>query len=152
MTLILLLLVIGAALIFIEVLLPGGVAGIAGFGCLAGAVWIGYRDLGPQGGSVVLAGVLAASMAGVWSWFRFFPDSRVARPFISRSAVGELGGDQPQLLHHSGIALTQLRPSGVALIDGQRLDVVTEGALIERDTPIRVVLVEGSRIVVRTTG
>ncbi len=48
-----------------------------------------------------------------------------------------------------GPALTQLRPSGVALINGQRVDVVTEGGLIERGAAVKVVTVEGARIVVR---
>jgi membrane-bound serine protease (ClpP class) len=42
-----------------------------------------------------------------------------------------------------------LRPSGTANINGQRVDVVTEGGLIERGTAVKVVAVEGSRIVVR---
>jgi len=41
-----------------------------------------------------------------------------------------------------------LRPAGMALINGRRVDVVTEGAMIERDTPVRVVAVEGMRVVV----
>jgi membrane-bound serine protease (ClpP class) len=52
-------------------------------------------------------------------------------------------------LNGTGVALTQLRPSGTAKINGQRVDVVTEGALIERGTAVKVVVVEGARIVVR---
>ncbi len=78
-----------------------------------------------------------------------FPESRVARKFISRNSVGELGVDKPELLNATGTALTQLRPSGVASLNGQRVDVVTEGGLIERGAAVRVVAVEGSRIVVR---
>jgi membrane-bound serine protease (ClpP class) len=59
--------------------------------------------------------------------------------------------DRPELLNGIGTAVTQLRPSGVATINGQRVDVVTEGGLIERGTPVKVVAVEGSRIVVRAT-
>jgi membrane-bound ClpP family serine protease len=42
-----------------------------------------------------------------------------------------------------------LRPSGTASINGRRVDVVTEGGLIERGTAVKVVAVEGARIVVR---
>lgn len=152
MTVLLILLVIGAALLFIETLLPGGIAGVAGTLCLLAAIWVGYREFGQPGGTIVLIAVFSGWLVGVWAWLKYFPDSRVARPFISRSAVGELGGAQPELLHATGIAASQLRPSGVALIAGQRLDVVTEGSLIDKDTPVRVVLVEGSRIVVRAVG
>ena len=51
-----------------------------------------------------------------------------------------------------GVAYTQLRPSGTALINGKRVDVVTEGSLIEKGTAIRVVDTEGLRVVVRALG
>jgi membrane-bound serine protease (ClpP class) len=60
-----------------------------------------------------------------------------------------LGVARPELLNGTGTALTQLRPSGTANINGQRVDVVTEGDLIERGAKIKVVAVEGARIVVR---
>ncbi len=152
MTALLILLITGAALLFVETLLPGGIAGVAGTLCLLAAIWLGYREFGQPGGTIVLVTVFSGWLVGVWAWLKYFPDSRVARPFISQSAVGELGGSRPELLHATGTAATQLRPSGVALIAGQRVDVVTEGSLIEKDTPIRVVQVEGSRIVVRAVG
>ena len=55
------------------------------------------------------------------------------------------------LLGKSGVAKTALRPSGSALIEGERVDVVTEGNLIEAGTPLRVVAVEGLRVVVRSS-
>ena len=57
--------------------------------------------------------------------------------------------EKPELLNGTGVALTQLRPSGTASINGQRVDVVTEGGLIERGTAVKVVAVEGARVVVR---
>lgn len=48
-----------------------------------------------------------------------------------------------------GIALTPLRPSGAALIDGQRLDVVTSGEFIKTGSRIMVLKVEGTRVIVR---
>lgn len=149
MTLILTLLILGALLLFLETLLPGMIAGILGFICLLAAVILGYRDHGYQTGSLILVGVLMGLVIGTWCWLKFFPESRVARKFISRSTVGELGVDKPQLLNATGVTQTRLRPSGVAVINGQRVDVVTEGGLIERGATVKVVAVEGSRIVVR---
>lgn len=149
MALIITLLVLGAILLFLETLLPGMVAGTIGFLCLIVAVVLGYRDLGYQTGTFILAGVLAGLLVGAWGWLRFFPESRLAQEFISQNAVGELGVEKPDLLKGTGVALTQLRPSGTARINGQRVDVVTEGGLIERGTAIRVVAIEGSRVVVR---
>jgi membrane-bound serine protease (ClpP class) len=151
MTLIITLLILGAVLLFLETLLPGMVAGIIGFICLLAAVVLGYRDFGAQTGSILVAIVLVGLVGGVFIWLKFFPESRLARKFISQGAVGDLGVEKPELLNGTGVALTQLRPSGTACINGQRVDVVTEGGLIERGAKLKVVAIEGSRIVVRET-
>ena len=57
--------------------------------------------------------------------------------------------NRTDLLGKEGIALTVLRPSGTAVINNERLDVVTEGDFIDQNTKITVIKVEGVRIVVR---
>ncbi len=151
MTPVITLLIVGAVLIFLETVLPGLIAGILGFLCLVAAVVLGYRDFGYQTGSLILAAVLAGLMIGGFCWLKFFPESRMAMKFISQGSVGNLGVEKPELLHAKGTALTQLRPSGTASINGQRVDVVTEGGLIEAGADLRVVAVEGARVVVRET-
>jgi membrane-bound serine protease (ClpP class) len=149
MALIITLLILGAVLVFLETLLPGLVAGTIGFVLIMAAVVLGYRDLGFQGGNIILSIVLVGAVLGLWAWLKYFPDSRLARKFVSQGSVGDLGVERLELLNGTGTALTQLRPSGTAAINGERVDVVTEGGLIERGTAIKVVAVEGARIVVR---
>lgn len=149
MAIILTLLILGAVLMFLETLLPGLVAGIIGFICLVAAVFLAYGESFLTG-NIVLGVVVVGLAAGTWAWLKFFPESGIARRFVSQRAVGELGVDKPELLNGTGTALTQLRPSGVAQINGQRVDVVTEGGLIERGTSVKVVAIEGARIVVRS--
>ena len=48
-----------------------------------------------------------------------------------------------------GTAATPLRPAGIAWLQGERVDVVSQGEYIEADAPIEVVRVDGNRIVVR---
>ena len=149
MTLIIVLLAVGAILMFLEVFLPGLVAGTLGFLCWVAAVILSYRDFGWQTGNLMLGGVLAGLVIGVFCWLKFFPESRIAGLFISRRTVGELGVTRPELLHRTGVAITQLRPSGTAFINGKRVDVVTEGGLIDQGASLKVVAVEGLRVVVR---
>jgi membrane-bound serine protease (ClpP class) len=52
----------------------------------------------------------------------------------------------------TGTAITLLRPSGIAVIDDRRYDVVTRGEFLEKGTPIRVVSAKGARIVVARAG
>lgn len=47
-----------------------------------------------------------------------------------------------------GVAFTDLRPSGIAVIEEERLDVVTEGKYLNKDTKIVVVSVSGNQIIV----
>ncbi|MDD3652961.1 MAG: NfeD family protein [Desulfotomaculaceae bacterium] len=48
-----------------------------------------------------------------------------------------------------GIALTPLRPAGSIEVNGQRLDVVTEGEFIRPGARIKIFKVEGTRVVVK---
>lgn len=50
-----------------------------------------------------------------------------------------------------GIALTPLRPAGSADIEGHRLDVVTEGEFVGTGKRVKVIKVEGTRVVVKET-
>jgi membrane-bound serine protease (ClpP class) len=49
----------------------------------------------------------------------------------------------------TGVALTDLRPAGVAEIAGRRVDVVTEGEYLRAGDPVEVLVDEGYRRVVR---
>jgi membrane-bound serine protease (ClpP class) len=149
MELVITLLVAGALLILLETVLPGMIAGIIGACCLIAGLVEGYLQFGAKTGNLILIGLLAGMLVGCWLWVKYFPDSRAGRLFISRKVVGDLGTERPELLEKTGTALTELRPSGAALIQGKRVDVVTEGQMIERGTPVRVVAVEGLRVVVR---
>jgi len=147
--LVLILLVAGALLLLAESVLPGMIAGLGGACCLVAAVIEGYIRFGAKTGNLILLGVLAGLVVGFWLWLKYFPDSRVAKVFISRKVVGEIGTEKPELLDQTGTALSALRPAGTAVINGKRVDVVTEGQMIDPGTPVRVVAVEGMRVVVR---
>jgi membrane-bound serine protease (ClpP class) len=48
----------------------------------------------------------------------------------------------------NGVALSILRPSGNARFGDAIVDVITRGEFIEPASPVRVLAIEGSRIVV----
>ncbi len=65
---------------------------------------------------------------------------------------GWIRGDAPEphpLLGAAGVAISDLRPSGYARIDGERVDVVSAGEYIPAGTPLEVIADEGYRRVVR---
>ncbi|MCP3941769.1 MAG: serine protease [Desulfobacteraceae bacterium] len=51
-------------------------------------------------------------------------------------------------INKQGRSVTNLRPAGIAMIEGKRLDVVTDGEYIEADTPVIVTGVTGNQIIV----
>src|SRR5215212_1913086 len=137
------LLVAGAVLLLLETILPGMIAGLLGLLCLVAGVIQSFVVFGPQTGSYVLVGVVVVLIVGTAVWLKYFPESRAAKLFTSQRVVGDIHTERSELLNQVGTALTPLRPSGTAVINGRRVDVVSEGALIERQTPIKVVAVEG---------
>ncbi|NLJ59274.1 MAG: nodulation protein NfeD, partial [Tissierellia bacterium] len=54
-----------------------------------------------------------------------------------------------EYLGKTGISISELRPSGIVEIDGKRLDALSEGVFIPREANVKVVRVEGSKIIVR---
>ncbi len=149
MVLVITLLLVGAVLLLAETVLPGMIAGILGALSLVAGVVVGYQDFGVTTGNWILVGTLAGLAIGFLVWVKYFPSSRFGRVYASHGVVGDIGTERPELVGQSGVAHTALRPAGVAIINGQRVDVVTEGAMIERGEAVRVVAVEGMRVVVR---
>lgn len=143
------LIIAGAVLLLLETVLPGLIAGILGLVCLIAGVVMGYVNFDSRTGNLIFLGVIAGLIAGTLGWLKFFPDSRMAKIFVSQRTVGSLGVEKPELLNQTGVAQTNLRPSGTAVINGKRVDVVTEGPLIERGSPLKVIAIEGMRVVVR---
>lgn len=152
MWLIVLLLLGGAALLFLETMVPGGVLGAIGGLLLAAGVATAYLTLPTQWAHLVFIGVTVATLVGVIGWFRYFPRSGVAQRLGANATVPAGGGpDYEALVGRAGTTVTPLRPAGTADLDGRRLSVVTEGDYVPAAAPVRVVAVEGTRIVVRPT-
>ncbi len=56
---------------------------------------------------------------------------------------------QSDLQGKYGITISQLRPAGIALIENERVNVISDGSYVEKNVPIEVVKVEGGKIIVR---
>ncbi|MEX2179109.1 MAG: NfeD family protein [Gemmatimonadaceae bacterium] len=153
---------IGLVLIAVEVLvIPGfGVAGVVGFiGVLAGLT-MGMVGHGPSAASIAAAlGRVAFSMvvalAASLVLMRYLPRLPVGRQLLLDTALASGGGyaSAPVADHgwlgRTGRATTPLRPAGIMEIDGTRVDVVSDGEMIETGATIVVSRVDGNRVVVR---
>lgn len=149
------LLLAGLLMIGVEIFIPGGVVGILGGSCLLAAMVVGFVQFPYPYGLISAAGILFASLVGVYLWITVLPRTWPGRRLTLQRDGSDFrlsGKDPDQLTGKDGIAQSTLRPSGVARIHGRRYDVVAEdGAWIEEGTPVRVISVRGSRIVVRAS-
>jgi membrane-bound serine protease (ClpP class) len=144
-----LLIAVGLVLLFLETILPGMIAGALGLLALGAAVAYGYMQFGAKTGNATLFIVLVMLGVGTVLWVKFFPDSPMAKVFVSKGQIGTVGAEKPELLGQTGVALTPLRPAGTVVFNGKRVDVVADGLFIEKGTSVKVVAVEGLRVVVR---
>jgi membrane-bound serine protease (ClpP class) len=59
---------------------------------------------------------------------------------------------QPQIIAHQpsqvGKATSALRPSGTVLFNNEPVDVVTQGEFIDHGTDVRILRIEGNKIIV----
>lgn len=155
------LLALGFVAIAVEVfLLPGfGVAGILGAVMIGASVVLAMLGNFPTSADVVQAlAVLGASvfitLAIAFAWFRHLPNSRRFKGLIHQDSALAAEGyvsalPRGELVGQAGVAATDLRPSGTAVVNGERIDVVTEGGFIANGAEVEVVRAEGYRHVVR---
>ncbi len=151
LTLYIALILAGIVMLGAEIYVPGGILGVLGFLCLAGAVAIGFT-LGPVVGWLSAAAVVLGTALGVWVWIRWFPKTRAGRQIMLQADGRDFKAPSEEwraLVGMTGEAVTDLRPAGIARIAGRRVDVTADGTWIEAGRPIRVVAVEGVRVVVR---
>jgi membrane-bound serine protease (ClpP class) len=158
----LLLVSIGVLLLALELfVLPGvTVAGIAGV--VAIVAGLGMTLVGAGATVPVIIGALGRvamslllAMAAAFALLRVLPRLPFGRRLVLATDMqADLGYvSAPESDRHwlgrTGTALSPLRPSGIAEIDGTRVDVVSDGGFIEAGAAIEVARVDGNRIVVQ---
>ncbi|MBV9272056.1 MAG: ATP-dependent Clp protease proteolytic subunit [Candidatus Eremiobacteraeota bacterium] len=126
---------------------PGILGAIALFAAILLAFGIPFFFIALQSIStaIVLTIVLFYAATKIWpenAWMHRIAFVSVQGPEYVASR------DNTSLLGHVGSASSYLRPAGVALVNGQRIDVLTEGEFIPAGTPVRVTRVEGARVFV----
>ena len=149
----LLLFVAGLLLIFLEFFLPGAISGTLGVAALILSLFLAGSDTIQIGVSILIA--IFLSVLVFFIMIKIFNKKLVLfnKMVLSESAKKEDGYvsnvNRTDLLGKEGIALTILRPSGTVIINNERVDVVSEGGFIDQNAVVKVIKVEGARIVVR---
>ena len=150
--------IVGVALLLVELfVIPGfGIAGIGGIALMLGSVFFVFRNaykLETAVFTMSFAVILAFALAIALSYA--LPRTRAWNNLVLSAAMDSGAGfhsapreDFQRYVGKTGVALTPLRPAGTVRVDDTRLDVVTAGDFIVRDTPVKIINVEGSKIFV----
>ena len=151
------LIALGLILLLAEIfIIPGfGIAGIPGIiSIIVGVVWI-WRVTTWQSGLIAAAITIIIIIPIAALAFWLLPKTKIGKTIILNTSERREAGFQAsseeleELVGKSGTAFSPLRPAGTAMIQGLRVDVVSQGEFIEKDSEIEVVKVEGNRVVVR---
>lgn len=145
------LVIAGTALMVLEIFLPGGISGLAGGLLFLLAAWHAFVHFDGWTGMALAIAAIVAACAFVALVVTVFPRTRVGKKLALPVDLKESRADDLSLAGLAGaegVADTTLRPAGFATLGGRRVDVVTRGDEIPAGTPVRVVEVEGNRVVV----
>lgn len=152
----------GVILLLTEIfVIPGfGIAGISGIVLIFLSIFLSLIGSGPFITSetismaiIQLAFAIIAALVLIFLLAKHLPKSSLFnRLVLSESEKAEEGfvsvSEEPELLGKTGVAITILRPVGIAEIEGKRVEVVSDGEFIQPGTKIKVIKVEGMRVLV----
>ena len=147
--LVIVLVVLGMLAILLELLMPGWDAyigvfvGIAAFGIAAG-VSVVFLD-----GAIIFVGtLLALLLVGGYGMYMFIKRKQLHGGMILTEVDDAPQVDVSGFVGKEGMAVTVLRPSGDVDFNGVRMEVRSDGPLIEKGARVRVVSTQANRIIV----
>lgn len=147
------LLIAGFILIGIEFTAPGiSFPGIAGTICLVVSVFLISDGIVEGAIITIIILTILGIMLGATLWL--LAKGKLIKPLIlveeQKKEQGYISSsDLDYLLGKEGVALTDLRPSGVGRFDEINFDVISEGEYISKGTEIMIYKVKGSKLIVK---
>ena len=149
--------VIGIGLLILEAFMPGfGATGITGVILEIITLVITWFEHGPVATLAMLLIVLLVLTIAISTSLRSITKGRLSKSSLihSETESNEDGYRSTQDLEvfvdKEGVTSSVLRPTGIADFEGVRLNVSSEGEFIPAGTRVRIIKVEGAKILVRT--
>ncbi len=151
---VMILFIVGIILMALELfVVPGfGITGIGGIIAMFASIYFLFPTFDLA--ITALATILVLTVAGIIVLIKIFGSSRLWNNIsLGESQTKEAGylaqSTKKELIGKVGITVTPLRPAGIAEIEGERIDVVSEGRYIDKDEEIIVFKIAGNRIVIK---
>jgi membrane-bound ClpP family serine protease len=143
---------IGIVILMAEILIPsGGILALLTIGLFGYSLYAVFTSVSVQMGyAFVLADLIIIPIIVIFG-FKTLAKSSVTlkKRLSSEQGVNVQEKSLNQYIGMEGTAVTDLRPSGIALIAKKRLDVVTDGIYLAKDSSLLVVAVTGNQIIVK---
>jgi membrane-bound ClpP family serine protease len=143
---------VGVVVIIAEIILPsGGILSIVALSVFGYSLYIAFSEISKTVGFAFVAADLVLIPVLVIVGLKLLARSPVTlRKTLSREeGVSSQSSELESYVGTQGNAVTDLRPAGIAVIYGKRVDVVTRGEYLEKDSEIIVTAVTGNQIIVR---
>ncbi len=144
--------ILAAGIIIAEVIIPsGGLLAIAAIGLIGYSLYLVYTGVSLSAGYIMTGLDAVLLPVVVLLGLKLLARSPAAlRTELSSSAgVTSQSAELETYLGKTGRALTDLRPAGMARIADKRLDVVSRGEYIDKDTEVIVTAVTGNQVMVK---
>lgn len=144
--------VVGILMLVVEFFMPGfGLAGIAGLAFMSASVVFTWMEHGAYAGLAATVAVLVIGGTSITLFLKSATRGRLSRSplMLNDNLSTDEASDMGKYLNKSGLTQTVLRPAGIALLDGDRVNVVSGGEYIPIGVMVRVEEVEGSRVLVK---
>jgi membrane-bound serine protease (ClpP class) len=134
-----------------EIFIPsGGILAALATGMFGYSLFLLFSSVSVTAGCFALClDLIFVPIIILWG-FKRLGKSRLAlnTSLIREQGVVSQSKELDAFLEKTGIAISALRPSGAAEIDGLRVDVVTRGEFIDKGTSIEVIAVTGNQVIV----
>ena len=142
----------GVVVLIAEIILPsGGILTIIAAGLFGYSLYMVFAGISTFAGMVfVMADVVMLPFVLIIGIKLLAKSPVTLKTNLSKdNGYSSQSEDLDALNGASGIAVTTLRPAGTALINNERVDVVSRGEFIEKGTQVEVIEVEGNQVIVR---
>ena len=143
--------ILGILVVVVEIFIPSlGVLMAIALGLLLYSIYLVFTTISSFAGMVFLGMDLLAVPFLLILGMKILAVSPLSlkNRLSSKNGVVSQTTSPKEYMNRQGSAITDLRPSGIALIEGKRVDVVTDGDYVEANTPVIVTGVAGNQIIV----
>ncbi len=144
---------LGIVLIIIEAVVPGfGLPGIGGIVAIITSIILAMNSI--QGALISLSIAIILTIVAASLLIRFGYRSPYLNRIVLKTNQDKEEGYismsyKDKYIDKEGIVVSYLRPSGTVEIDNERVDAVSESEFIEKGAKIKVVKVEGMKVIVK---